>query len=260
MKKKIGIAAILASALMICFVDTGWSDQKRPGDFVDIREVIPSVVLDIRYHGPHNFVGERIDGYQQPLCLLTRQAAEALERVQRDLQPFALSLKLYDCYRPQRAVDHFVRWAKDIGDTRTQKEFYPTVEKRNLLRDKYISDKSSHTRGSTVDATIVPVPLPIQESYVPGQPLAACFLPAAERFKDNGIDMGTGFDCFHELSRTANQKVGTQQRMNRLLLKMLMEKHGFNHYPEEWWHFTLRNEPYPDTTFDFPLTLQGGVE
>ena len=150
-------------------------------------------------------------------------------------------------------MDHFVRWAKDIGDTKTRKEFYPTVDKRNLFRDGYIAEKSGHSRGSTIDLTIVPVPVPAQEQYSPGQPLHACYLPAGKRFKDNSIDMGTGFDCFHELSHPGNLKVGLQQRNNRLLLKTLMDKHGFKNYDQEWWHFTLRDEPYPQTYFDFPV-------
>jgi D-alanyl-D-alanine dipeptidase len=255
MKEKFRIAVVPALVMIFLFVvvGPGWTDEKRPESFVDIREVVPSVVLDIRYHGSHNFVGTRVDGYHQPLCLITRQAAGALKKVQDELQPFSLSIKIYDCYRPQRAVDHFVRWAGDIEDTRTKKEFYPTVDKQNLFRDRYISDKSSHSRGSTVDVTIVPVPTPAQKKYVPGEPLQACFLPAGERFEDNSIDMGTGFDCFHGLSHPGNQTIGLPARANRLLLKTLMDKYGFNHYAEEWWHFTLRNEPYPDTYFNFPV-------
>lgn len=224
-----------------------------PDDFVDIQKAIPTVALDIRYHGDHNFLGTKVEGYEAPKCFLTRPAAEALAKVQAELQEFSLSLKIYDGYRPQRAVNHFVAWAKEIGDTKTRAEFYPTVDKRNLFRDGYIAEKSSHTRGSTVDVTIVPVPVPAQEPYTAGQPLAACYEPAGKRFGDNSIDMGTGFDCFHELSHPGNLKVGQQQRLHRLLLKTLMDKYGFKNYDQEWWHFTLRNEPYPDTYFDFPV-------
>ena len=239
--------------VLALFVTPGRADSNRPDRIVDLKEVLPSAILDIRYHGPHNFVGTPVDGYRAPKCLITREAAEGLGKVQAELREFSLSLKIYDCYRPQRAVDHFVRWAEDIGDRKTQKEFYPTVDKRHLFRDGYIAEKSSHTRGSTVDLTIVPVPPPVQESYTPGQRLRACFLPAAKRFRDNSLDMGTGFDCFHELSHPGNAKVGLTQRKNRLLLKTLMDKHGFANYDKEWWHFTLRNEPYPDTYFDFPV-------
>lgn len=248
----IGILILAAASILLC-VDPGRTEEAMPENFVDLRQAVPSAVLDIRYYGDHNFLGTRVDGYQAPKCIVTAPAAEALAKVQAELQEFSLSLKIYDCYRPQRAVDHFVRWAEDIGDTKTKEEFYPTLDKRNLFRDEYIAEKSGHSRGSTVDLTIVPVPAQAEESYIPGQRLRACFLPAAERFRDSGVDMGTGFDCFHELSHPGNATIGVQQRINRLLLKTLMDKHGFKNYDREWWHFTLRNEPYPDTYFDFPV-------
>jgi D-alanyl-D-alanine dipeptidase len=247
------MAGIMVLVVTLLGVDSGWTQSTMPENFVDIQKNIPSVVLDIRYYGEHNFLGTRVDGYQAPKCLITAPAAEALAKVQAELQEMSLSLKIYDCYRPQRAVDHFVRWAKDIEDTQTKAEFYPTVDKRNLFRDGYIAEKSGHSRGSTIDLTIVPVPVPKQELYTPGQRLCACYEPAGKRFRDNSIDMGTGFDCFHELSHPGNLKVGLQQRIHRLLLKTLMDKHGFKHYDQEWWHFTLRNEPYPNTYFDFPV-------
>ncbi|MFZ2416956.1 MAG: M15 family metallopeptidase [Smithellaceae bacterium] len=224
-----------------------------PDTFVHIEEVIPNALLDIRYFGEHNFLGVNVDGYYASTCILTRQAAQALANVQKDLAPFNMTLKIYDCYRPQQAVDHFVRWAKDIDDTKTKKEFYPTVDKRNLFRDGYIAKRSGHSRGSTVDLTIVPLPAPIQPAYKAGDPLKECYLPAGVRFADNSLDMGTGFDCFHQLSHPENKDLGPQQRSNRLLLKTLMAKYGFRNLPEEWWHFTLNNEPYPDTYFNFPV-------
>jgi D-alanyl-D-alanine dipeptidase len=224
-----------------------------PDNFVDIKTVIPQVELEIRYFGPHNFLGEKVDGYLAPKCILTKEAATALSEVQKELEQFSLTLKIYDCYRPQQAVNHFVRWAKYIDDTRTRKEFYPTVDKRNLFKDGYIADKSSHSRGSTVDLTIVPLPVAPQEKYTPGQKLYECYLPQGKRFGDNSIDMATGFDCFHELSHTHNKRISAQQRINRMLLKSLMEKHGFKNYDLEWWHYTLKNEPYPNTYFDFPI-------
>jgi D-alanyl-D-alanine dipeptidase len=224
-----------------------------PDTFVHIEEVIPNALLDIRYFSEHNFLGVNVDGYYASTCILTRQAAQALANVQKDLAPFNMTLKIYDCYRPQQAVDHFVRWAKDIDDTKTKKEFYPTVDKRNLFRDGYIAERSGHSRGSTVDLTIVPLPAPIQPAYKAGDPLKECYLPAGVRFADNSLDMGTGFDCFHQLSHPENKDLGPQQRSNRLLLKTLMAKYGFRNLPEEWWHFTLNNEPYPDTYFNFPV-------
>ena len=235
------------------FVGISYSTDKIPGSFVDIQKVIPDIVLDIRYYGPHNFVGEKVDGYMAPKCFLTKDAAEALAEVQKELAPYSLSLKIYDCYRPQRAVDHFVRWAKEIENTKTMREFYPTIDKRNLFKDGYIDSKSGHSHGSTIDLTMVPLPAPAQPQYSPGQELHECYLPADKRFLDNSLDMGTGFDCFDELSHTANINIGQQQKINRLLLKSLMEKHGFRNYDNEWWHFTLKNEPYPDTYFDFVI-------
>ncbi len=254
MKTKIVIAVLIITALCFPqFTPISTAADKIPEGFVDIKEVIPEIQLDIRYCGAHNFVGERVDGYLAPKCILTNEAAEALLNVQKELEPFSLTLKVYDCYRPQRAVDHFVRWAKEIDNTKTKKEFYPTVDKKNLFKDGYIDSKSGHSRGSTLDLTIVPFPASKQQDYIPGQKLSACYLPANKRFRDNSIDMGTGFDCFHELSHTANKNIGQQQKINRLLLKTLMEKHGFKNYDLEWWHFTLKNEPYPYTYFDFSI-------
>ncbi len=243
------IAAMLTPALLPASSTAG----KRPDAFVDVEKVIPGVLMDIRYYGEHNFVGARVDGYLAPKCLLTRQAAAALAGVQKDLARHGLTLKVYDCYRPQQAVDHFVRWAQDIDDTKTKQEFYPTVDKRKLFRDGYIARRSGHSRGSTVDLTIVPLPVPAEPPYKAGDRLTACYLPAGVRFADNSLDMGTGFDCFHEMSHPENKNLGPQHRSNRLLLRVLMEKHGFKYYGKEWWHFTLVNEPYPDTYFNFPV-------
>jgi len=247
------LLALIIGLGLLLLPSTGGSESNIPDRFVDVREVVPSLQFDIRYFGPHNFVGERIDGYDAPKCILTREAAAALARVQKELERFSLSLKIYDCYRPQRSVDHFVRWAKNIADTKTKAEFYPTLDKKDLFTGDYIATKSGHSRGSTVDLTIVPLPAAKQVPYHPGQKLQACYLPVGQRFQDNGIDMGTGYDCFHELSHTVNNKVGEKQRINRLLLKTLMEKQGFQDYEKEWWHFTLHEEPFPQTYFDFVI-------
>lgn len=224
--------------------------QNIPEGFVEIREVIPDIILDLRYCTNHNFLGVPVEGYKAEKCYLTKAAADSLAKIQAELKKFNLSLKIYDAYRPQRAVDHFVRWAKELADTLTKKEFYPTVDKSRLFVDGYIAEKSGHSRGSTVDLTIVPIPLPSQPEFdINNQ--CECYKPLDQRFKDNSLDMGTGFDCFSELSHTENPNLTPQQRANRLLLKSLMEKYGFKNLAEEWWHFTLRNEPYPSTYFDF---------
>jgi len=253
MKSKILFALLILVSLNLASIAYTAETDKMPDNFIDIQKVIPDVVLDIRYYSPHNFVGERVDGYLAPKCFLTKDAAQALADVQKDLAPYSLSLKIYDCYRPQRAVNHFVRWAAELENIKTKKEFYPIIDKRNLFRDGYIDSRSGHSRGSTIDLTIVPSPAPAQEQFSPGQELHECYLPAEKRFGDNSIDMGTGFDCFHELSNTANANIGRQQKINRLLLKSLMEKHGFRNYDKEWWHYTLNNEPYPDTYFNLVI-------
>lgn len=176
-----------------------------------------------------------------------------LKKVQADLRPHGLGLKVYDCYRPQTAVNAFVRWAEDLEDRKMKPAFYPSVAKSNLFRDGYIAEKSGHSRTSTLDVTIVPLPPPPQPPFSEGKPLRSCEGPSSARFPDNSIDMGTGYDCFSPLSHTLNPDTGTQQRINRALLKTLMDRHGFENLPEEWWHFTLRDEPYPATYFDFPV-------
>lgn len=226
--------------------------QQIPEGFVEIREVIPDIILDLRYLTNHNFLGVTVDGYKSEKCYITNAAADSLLKVQQELKRFGFSLKVYDAYRPQKAVDHFVEWAKDLADTITKKEFYPTIDKSRLFINGYIAEKSGHSRGSTIDLTIVPLPLdPQPEFEINNQ--CECYRLIDERFKDNSIDMGSGFDCFNELSHTENPSLSYQQRANRLLLVSLMEKYGFRNLPEEWWHFTLKNEPFPDTYFDFNI-------
>lgn len=226
--------------------------QDIPNGFVEIREIIPDVILDLRYLTNHNFLGVPVDGYRVEKCYITKVAADSLSKVQAELRKFNLSLKVYDAYRPQQAVDHFVRWAKDLSDTLTKKEFYPTVNKSRLFIDGYIAEKSGHSRGSTIDLTIVPMPIPFQQEFDMNNQ-CECYESAEKRFKDNSIDMGTGFDCFHSLSHTENPELTPQQRANRLLLKSLMNKYGFKNLAEEWWHYTLRDEPFPKTYFDFEI-------
>ncbi|MFE8970095.1 M15 family metallopeptidase [Streptomyces albogriseolus] len=229
-------------------------EPKAPRDFVALHSVDPTILHDIRYVTPHNFVGERIDGYRQPLCILTRPAAEALRTAQRRLLPQGYSLKVYDCYRPQRAVDHFVRWAEDLDDQTMKAEFYPNVDKTRLFADGYIAEKSGHSRGSTVDLTLVKLPAHPTRPYRPGETLTPCFAPQDERFPDNSVDMGTGYDCFDTLSHTLDPRVTGVQRAHRMLLKDTLEDLGFVNLAEEWWHYTFKPEAYPDTYFDFPVS------
>jgi len=183
----------------------------------------------MRYFGEHNFVGRRIDGYDAPVCLLTREAALALAQVQRELEPRGLGLKVFDCYRPARAVAHFIRWAQNVGDQSRKADFYPYVNKRSLFRDGYISARSGHSRGSTVDLTLI-------------------------RLADGKeIDMGSPFDFFDRRSWRSDPSVPPDSIANRRLLAAVMQRRGFRGYDKEWWHFTLAREPFPDTYFDFPV-------
>ena len=217
---------------MLLCPDTASAAQKLPDGFVDLAEVAPSIVVDLRYFTEKNFVGTKVEGYHRNRCILTREAAESLSKAQAELAPFRLGLKIYDAYRPQRAVNHFVRWAENTKDTSTKQEFFPNVEKRHLFRDGYIAAKSSHSRGSTVDLTLVAL---------------------HEKKSPTELDMGTLFDFFGKQSWTEHPKLTPQQRANRLLLREMMVKHGFRPYAKEWWHFTLKQEPYPNTYFDFPV-------
>jgi D-alanyl-D-alanine dipeptidase len=226
---------------------------QRPDDIVDVHSMIDGIVLDIRYASTHNFIGRPIPGYKEPKCLLTHRAAAALARVQVDLRDFGLALKVYDCYRPQSAVDYFVAWARDLDDQAMKAEFYPSVDKKNLFRDGYIAARSGHSRASTVDLTIVDLPIKPEPVFDPEATLRSCENEQAERFADTSIDMGTGYDCFSVRSHTMNPDIAPAQRANRLLLKALMEAAGFTNLAEEWWHYTLADEPYPDTYFDFSI-------
>lgn len=202
-----------------------------PPDFVYLEEVAPGVLQDPRYCGGHNFLGVPVEGYLAPRILLTRRAAEALAAVQAELEPAGLSLKVFDGYRPQRAVDHFLRWAADAADQRCKQRYYPRVDKGELFHLGYLAERSSHSRGSTVDLTLVDT----------------------ARGDGGELDMGTPFDYFDPLSFPAARELSPQQRANRLLLRTLMGRQGFLPLAEEWWHFTLADEPYPDTWFDFPV-------
>jgi len=218
----------LSLALVAAFGAPGVLAQGRPAAFVDAATVVPGLVADMRYAGSHNFVGRPIDGYQAPRCLLTQAAANALADVARDLAERDLFIKVFDCYRPARAVMNFVRWARDFNDTVGKVEFYPNVDKRTLFRDGYIASRSGHSRGSTLDLTLTTA-------------------------DGRELDMGTPFDFFSPKSWTADASISPQQHANRMTLAAAMRRHGFRGYDKEWWHFTLRNEPFPDAYFDFPV-------
>lgn len=200
-----------------------------PEGFVLVGEAIPDALLDIRYYTTYNFVGARIDGYEAPVAVLTREAADALKLVSDDMKAQGLRLVIYDAYRPQRAVDHFARWAEDIADTRMKAVFYPDVDKADLFEKGFIARRSGHSRGSTVDLTLL------------------------DEATGKLLDMGGPFDFFGELSHPDYAGVTAQQHENRMLLQSAMRKRGFKPLSTEWWHFTLVDEPYPKTFFDFPV-------
>lgn len=217
---------ILASLFPLLVFSAQAAAQQRPAAFVDAATVVPRLIVEMRYAGAHNFVGRPIDGYLAPRCLLTRPAAEALAAVARELQPRGLVLKVFDCYRPTRAVADFVRWARDLKDQKMKAEFYPQVDKRTLFRDGYIASHSGHSRGSTVDLTLA-------------------------NADGRELDMGTPFDFFSLKSWPGNAAVGSAAVANRRTFAEAMAKRGFQPYKREWWHFTLRHEPFPQTYFDF---------
>lgn len=205
------------------------SGESVPEYFVDLQEFIPGIQLELRYFSEDNFVGQVINGYAAEKVFMTREAATALSKAQSELVRFGMSLKVFDAYRPQRAVDHFVRWAQDLNDKKMKAVFYPGVAKEDLFSNGYIAERSGHSRGSTIDLTIVDL--------------------------DSGqeLEMGTPWDFFDPASWPSNLDISAQARANRNLLNAVMTKHGYRALPEEWWHFTLENEPYPDTYFDFPI-------
>lgn len=207
-------------------VSTG---EEMPDGFVYVAEEIPDVIQEIRYYSTYNFVGTRIDGYNEPQCILTKEATTALKAVNDELQKKGYVLKLYDGYRPQCAVNHFVRWAENVDDTLMKASFYPEVDKALLFKQGYIFERSGHSRGSTIDLTLI------------------------DKASGKELDMGGVFDYFGELSHPNYQGITEQQKANRQLLREVMLRHGFKPLDSEWWHFTLKNEPYPDTYFDFPI-------
>ena len=207
------------------------SDQENgiPEGFVYVDELIPDAILEVRYYSTDNFVGSRVDGYLAPKVILTIEATKALAAVADELRQQGLALKIFDGYRPQQAVNHFIRWAADVEDEKMKYKYYPEVDKKELFSLGYIAKKSGHSRGSTVDLTLIDINT------------------------GEELDMGSGFDYFGEISHHNTNMINEQQMQNRAILREVMEKYGFVAYSGEWWHYTLKNEPYPDTYYDFPV-------
>lgn len=222
---KINLCLALGLSFFSSFICA--QEKSIPSDFVYVKDIIPNVSLEMRYFGSHNFTGRPIWGYEKPVAILTKRAAFALQQVENHLNKKGLGLKIFDAYRPQRAVDNFKSWSLKTGDTIAKREFYPHLDKKNLFKLGFIASKSGHSRGSTVDLTII-------------------------RLKDKKeIDMGGPFDFFGAVSHHQYANLTAQQKENRKILKEAMAKFGFKAYDKEWWHYTLQNEPYRKTYFDF---------
>jgi len=234
-RRAAGIAALgvlLVGSLGAC---GGKPREPRPPPgppLVSVTDLDETIRLGIRYAGPDNVVGVPIDGYEAAKCLLAEPAAQALAAVQADLQSDGLGLLVFDCYQPQRAADHFLRWANDAADQRTKDTYYPNVPKRELVARGYLAAKSAHSRGSAVDATLLRF-----DSWGGADP----------------VDMGTPFDFFDERSHADARDVPEAARESRARLRQAMERRGFRPLPEAWWHFTFQPEPYPDVSFDVPV-------
>lgn len=203
--------------------------QDVPKGFVKASDYIPDLNIELRYYGTNNFVGDTIEGYKSNTLYITKATAKQLKLVQEELQQQNLCLKVYDGYRPQRAVNHFIHWAKALNDTVNKSIFYPDVAKQNLFKEEYIASRSGHSRGSTLDLTIIDA-----ETNTP-------------------LDMGSPYDFFGQQSWVNYQNITEEQKANRQLLQRVMLKHGFRNYAKEWWHFTLKGEPFPNTYFDFEI-------
>ena len=204
----------------------------NPAGFVVAADHVPGVIQEIRYHTSYNFIGERIDGYEEPVALLTAEAARALSRVAKEAMVQGYRLKIYDTYRPACAVKHFVLWGIEDQDIRMKPYFYPDLMKQELFSKGYIASRSSHSRGSTVDLTLF------------------------DMSTGKEVDMGSPFDMFSEISHPDSRDVTPEQYDNRMLLQHVMVRNGFEPIDCEWWHFTLKDEPYPDTYFEFPVSSE----
>ena len=212
------------------YVRYGKSDNDGPLGIRTPLGLHPGIIQEIRYHSTYNFIGDRIDGYEEPVALLTREAARALTDVEREMELVGYRLKVFDAYRPATAVKRFVAWGLDDLDLRMKPFFYPDLEKETLFERGYIATKSSHSRGSTVDLTLL------------------------EMATGRELDMGSPFDLFSEKSHPDYRDITDEQYDNRMLLRNAMLRNGFEPIDCEWWHFTLADEPYPDTYFDFPVS------
>lgn len=242
----------LAIALIMAFAVPAAGRDALPAGFVYLRDVEPSIVQDMRYAGHDNFVGRPLPGYDAGECVLRRDVALALRQVQADLVRENMSLKVYDCYRPTRAIAAMARWANDGVRDNPTKRFFPALEKRTLFAYGYIAAQSAHSTGTAIDLTLIKLPPTQPAPYDPAAYYGACTGPAAARSPDSSIDMGTGFDCFDPRSHTASTAIGADPKFSRAELVAAMHVHGFKNYFREWWHFTY-GAAKGMTLYDFPI-------
>jgi len=240
-----------AFLLLVLLVPLTAKAGEVPPGFVYLRDIDASIAQDMRYASDDNFVGRPLPGYGAPECILRRDVAQALAKVQADLAPRRLSLKVYDCYRPRRAVAAMARWANDGARGEPTKRFFPALEKRTLFGQGYIASQSAHSTGSAVDLTLIALPAATQSPYDKAAPYGPCTGPAAQRAPDNSLDMGTGYDCFDGMSSTFASNITAEQNRARNALNDAMRKHGFKSYFREWWHFSFGKA---GTGYDVPIT------
>lgn len=238
-------------ALVAAASGSAAQSAKLPGGFVYLRDLDPTIIQDMRYAGANNFVGRRLKGYEAGECIVTRNVGDALKRVQQDLAPRGLSLKMLDCYRPQRAVLDMVAWARDGNETPAQRRYNPKMRKEDLFRLRYIAERSGHSTGKAVDLTLVHLPARAPPTLDPNASYADCTGPENLRAPEASVDMGTGYDCSDEKAHTASKSITPQQRKWRNTLVAAMARQGFANYRLEWWHYSLPGAG--NTAYDFPV-------
>ena len=242
----------LATAILLVGLGTSAAvAQPVPAGFVYLRDIDPTIIQDMRYATANNFVGRVLNGYEAGECIVTRRVGAALKRVQQDLKPRGLSLKVYDCYRPQRAVDDMYAWAQDGSEMPAQRRYNPRMRKADLFRLGYIAKHSGHSTGKAVDLTLVQLPVSKVAPFDPKADYGDCTESQHRRAPDSSVDMGAGYDCSDEKAHTGSQVITPQQRKWRETLVSAMARQGFSNFRLEWWHFSL---PGPgNATFDFPV-------
>ena len=239
----------LAAALLA--ISAPASEQALPDDFVFLRDIDPGIQQDIRYAGVNNFVGRKLSGYDAAECVVKRSVGQALARVQQELKPQNLSLKMLDCYRPARASRDMVAWAQDGNETPAQKRYNPSFNKADLFRLGYIAERSGHSTGAAVDLTLVDLRVVASAPFDAGKTYGNCIAPEAQRAPEASVDMGTGYDCSDAKAHTASRAINAAQRRWRDILVTSMRKQGFVNYAKEWWHFSMPG--IGTTAYDFPI-------